>query len=520
MFRPVLFPQVTNHRIQLETTLGHLKRTPSKVARELKKLHEECSPERFRAMSLIHDSIDGEFDLDDDFFHRLAESELPMILFAIACDSSNYDYPTYTDHHITYFEALFGCLRLCITRLRWFSSYSCKLHLASIMVGVEVMWKAIEQHRAKIIETPVNLNLKNNVSVALCDLLNVVRNYLSHGTGVGLDETGMALYAHAFCRVPSLSSADDGSLSTMLTVVAETNSRELVRRILIDEGQAQYLLSNLSEELRDNNSNMRLHYIVAILFMVTLLVAPEEMPQILKSSQPDFVTPIPPLIITLSVAVQWPLCRAEENTEPGTDILTLRHSLEIINLVVFEFGLTLGKEQHGVGIIRKMDLLPLYSTAIVSAETPEDVQTLERSAPILAKFIDLYNTPSTPHEIKEEIRNTMLCVFSTAFEAIEARTFLRNNNIGHLWMMLGECTKVCEIYSTRTVQLEKRDHLPGYNAYFKSCAWRGCLCSHKRPSHHMQVCKGCWVVHYCNKKCQESDWTHGEHSKVCRKPNA
>ncbi|KAK7687315.1 hypothetical protein QCA50_009821 [Cerrena zonata] len=182
MFRPILFPQVTNYRIQLETTLGHLRHTPSKVALELKKLHAQHSPERFRAMCLIRDSIDGEFDLDNDFFHRLAESELPMILFGIACESSNYDYPTYTDLHISYFEALFGCLRVCIAQLRWSPSYSCKLHLGSIMADIGKVWNAIEHHRAKIIGTLAAHEDTNNVSVALCDLLNVVRAILADET--------------------------------------------------------------------------------------------------------------------------------------------------------------------------------------------------------------------------------------------------------------------------------------------------------------------------------------------------
>lgn len=100
MFRPLLFPQVENRKSHLQTTLEHLACTPNKVAHELRKLHVEHSPERFRAMILIRGSISEEFDLDDAFFGQLIGSELPTILFDIACDSSNYDYPMYTDQHI------------------------------------------------------------------------------------------------------------------------------------------------------------------------------------------------------------------------------------------------------------------------------------------------------------------------------------------------------------------------------------------------------------------------------------
>lgn len=122
---------------------------------------------------------------------------------------------------------------------------------------------------------------------------------------------------------------------------------------------------------------------------------------------------------------------------------------------------------------------------------------------MLVKFIELYKTPSTPEEIKQEIGDTMSNVFSTAFEAIKARSFLRDGRLGQLWLMLGDETKVCTGYSSRIIQVVKNDYLPVYNAYFGSCAWQACLCSHKRPSHRMQVCTGCYVVHYCNKKCQE-----------------
>ena len=36
----------------------------------------------------------------------------------------------------------------------------------------------------------------------------------------------------------------------------------------------------------------------------------------------------------------------------------------------------------------------------------------------------------------------------------------------------------------------------------RRCGWSECLCNVHKPAHKLRVCKGCWVVAYCSKKCQ------------------
>lgn len=167
VFHPLFPPQVANRIDRMKATLEQFRRTPSQKARELRKLQAEHSPERFRALILIHDSINA-FELDDAFLQRLLKSGLPKILFNNACDGSTYDHPTYTDDHIvrrfvmywwtqsylpghssqTYFDALFTCLALCIVQSRITPSYGpVMLHLDMIMANIENTWNTIEQHR-------------------------------------------------------------------------------------------------------------------------------------------------------------------------------------------------------------------------------------------------------------------------------------------------------------------------------------------------------------------------------------
>lgn len=116
--------------------------------------------------------------------------------------------------------------------------------------------------------------------------VNLTRSYISDRDSTGLGEVGNTIYIHAFCRLPSLPPDNDGLLATMMKIITDTQSRESLRKILINEGQVQYLFANLSRELRrENHSDTQLHCIVDILTMVTLLVAPEHIPQILKSRQ-------------------------------------------------------------------------------------------------------------------------------------------------------------------------------------------------------------------------------------------
>ena len=44
--------------------------------------------------------------------------------------------------------------------------------------------------------------------------------------------------------------------------------------------------------------------------------------------------------------------------------------------MVQQFDVTLGKKKNGVNMIRKLDLLPLFSIAMSLTETPEDVRML------------------------------------------------------------------------------------------------------------------------------------------------
>lgn len=44
--------------------------------------------------------------------------------------------------------------------------------------------------------------------------------------------------------------------------------------------------------------------------------------------------------------------------------------------VVAEFGVILGKKRHGIELIRKLDMLPLLSIAMVRVEKSEDVLML------------------------------------------------------------------------------------------------------------------------------------------------
>ena len=45
-------------------------------------------------------------------------------------------------------------------------------------------------------------------------------------------------------------------------------------------------------------------------------------------------------------------------------------------------------------------------------------------------------------------------------------------------------------------------YFPGYGDHHHSCYYENCMCSHKQPLHSLRVCKGCWRVLYCGKRCQ------------------
>ena len=63
-------------------------------------------------------------------------------------------------------------------------------------------------------------------------------------------------------------------------------------------------------------------------------------------------------------------------------------------------------------------------------------------------------------------------------------------------------------YQNAMVTLEldlERDsirYFPGYEDHHHSCYYENCMCSHKQPLHSLRVCKGCWRVLYCGKRCQ------------------
>ncbi|CAL1711733.1 unnamed protein product [Somion occarium] len=58
---------------------------------------------------------------------------------------------------------------------------------------------------------------------------------------------------------------------------------------------------------------------------------------------------------------------------------------------------------------------------------------------------------------------------------------------------------------------------PPENHLHRRCNWENCLC--KEPGlfkHSWHVCKGCWVVSYCSRRCQKRDWEDGDHRSKCR----
>ena len=125
----------------------------------------------------------------------------------------------------------------------------------------------------------------------------------------------------------------------------------------------------------------------------------------------------------------------------------------------------------------------------------------ERCIPILDAFISLFQDSSTPHDITQEIRDTMLTVYTVGLRGMK---FFEKSKVGDLWTSLALHTGVSEQYAAHNIswELETSIPFPSHNAYFKACGWKSCLCSHKRPSHSMRVCRGCWVTHYCSQACQ------------------
>ncbi|KAK7691964.1 hypothetical protein QCA50_005369 [Cerrena zonata] len=305
----------------------------------------------------------------------------------------------------------------------------------------------------------------------------------------------------------------------MVQIASDPAAKGPLLKILIHDDQAQYLLRVLLHEIRQKDAlDNKLDHITYILGRAAMEF-PDYIPQMLKSSQYNFDSTPP--IIDILLAAQRQICHGKMSTLPlSTGIL--QNTLLMTSLVVSKFGVIWGKQRKGVGLIRKLDLLPLLSIVMVGVEHPQDmlIMSTEQCTPILTKFIELYNSPLTPQDITQEIRETMSNVFPAAFEAMKSRPSLRESKVGKLWVVLARDTKVYTKHYPRNVQSEKSEYLPGHNAYFKACGWRACLCSHKRPTHHMRVCTGCWMSHYCDKRCQENDWTHGEHSKRCGRTHA
>ncbi len=56
-----------------------------------------------------------------------------------------------------------------------------------------------------------------------------------------------------------------------------------------------------------------------------------------------------------------------------------------------------------------------------------------------------------------------------------------------------------KVLDFREASFNARDLPPGH---IRGCQWSECWCHDKKPSHSMNVCKGCWRVLYCSTKCQ------------------
>ncbi|CAL1711730.1 unnamed protein product [Somion occarium] len=56
--------------------------------------------------------------------------------------------------------------------------------------------------------------------------------------------------------------------------------------------------------------------------------------------------------------------------------------------------------------------------------------------------------------------------------------------------------------------------VPAY-PYHKHCHRKDCLCHRAKPGHSLRVCKGCWRVLYCSRRCQQRDWQN--HKLRCRR---
>lgn len=54
-----------------------------------------------------------------------------------------------------------------------------------------------------------------------------------------------------------------------------------------------------------------------------------------------------------------------------------------------------------------------------------------------------------------------------------------------------------------TIQPRILSYFPEESLDPKGCYSIRCLCFGSRPVHKMRVCKGCWNVRYCSKRCQK-----------------
>lgn len=77
--------------------LEHLKYSPDVVARDIKILHQRKDPKRFHYLVCLIDTIHGGCILLDASFQTFVQSDLPMTIFDVACDSSTYEHQTYTE---------------------------------------------------------------------------------------------------------------------------------------------------------------------------------------------------------------------------------------------------------------------------------------------------------------------------------------------------------------------------------------------------------------------------------------
>lgn len=111
---------------------------------------------------------------------------------------------------------------------------------------------------------------------------------------------------------------DENFAATMAKIASEKEARGPMKKVLIDEDQAQYLFALLFPEItRENVKDKELAFLVFILAGVTSTF-PEDIAPMFMSGPRDSDTPTPPFLVVLSLATQRQLCHGQIRTSPVT----------------------------------------------------------------------------------------------------------------------------------------------------------------------------------------------------------